>query len=111
MPAPGRLSAPANALRAAVCATAFRWARLPRSLRRTGTDMAAVTAGMSGMSSGNSSNSATAKANNVSGENVRLFDDVQARTREVQNRSNIRLPSAMCSNVISTVGQSSIRSF
>lgn len=53
-------------------------------LRRTGTDMAAVTAGMSGMSSGNSSNSAAAKANNVSGENVRLFDDVQARTREVQ---------------------------
>ena len=25
-------------------------------------------------------------------ENVRLFDDVQARTREVQNRSSIRLP-------------------
>jgi hypothetical protein len=27
VPAPGRLSAPANALRAAVCATAFRWGK------------------------------------------------------------------------------------
>ena len=101
VPAPGRLSAPANALRAAVCATAFRLAWLARSLRRTGTDMAAVTAGMSGMSSGNSSNSATAKANNVSGENVRLFDDVQARTREVQESLKYQTAISDVLNVIS----------
>jgi hypothetical protein len=64
---PKVLSAPAKALRPALCATALRWARLTRSLRRTGTGMAAVTAGISGMSSGNSSKSATAKANNVLG--------------------------------------------
>jgi hypothetical protein len=64
---PKALSAAAKALRPALCATALRWARLTRSLRRTGTGMAAVTAGISGMSSGNSSKSATAKANNVSG--------------------------------------------
>jgi hypothetical protein len=57
---------PAKASRPAARATALRWARLARSLRRVGTDIAAVTAGMRGKSSGNCSKSATATAKAMS---------------------------------------------
>jgi hypothetical protein len=56
---------------------------------------------MSGMSSGNSSNSATARANIVSGENVRLFDDVQARKRQVQESLKYQTAISDVLNVIS----------